>query len=172
MGLLLDLAGIALVVPVLVFVHELGHAVTAVAAGVRPAELRVGNSDPVLAIRTGGFAMRLGAIGDGDVAGYVAFDRGVRPWQALLIALGGPFASLGSACAALLVLAVFSPWPFTLITTFVIGLLMFVGNLVPYTTASGLMSDGRIVLLALRALHAPAPPADPREATSVAPPGY
>jgi hypothetical protein len=88
----------ALFSPLLVLVHELGHAVAVKVRGLPLQSLKVGDrTDLILTI--GAFRMELGRlVGDGDVGGYVLFDgRRLTPRDALAIALGGPGANLLAA---------------------------------------------------------------------------
>jgi hypothetical protein len=163
-----------------VLVHELGHLIAAVTLRHRVAELVVGDDEPLLTVRSGGFQLRLGTItGSGDTAGYVLYD-GTRatPRDAFVIALAGPLASL--AGAVITGLAVPVVWShagiaFALVAATALGLLCSVGNMVPNGEHPASWSDGRWAQVAWRALRAPTRlhvPAwiDPHEATSVPPP--
>jgi membrane-associated protease RseP (regulator of RpoE activity) len=149
-GPLVDLVAIALAIPLLVFVHELGHAAVAVLLGHPVRELRVGDNDAGLAVRWRAFTLRLGPItGERDFAGFVAYD-GTRAgaWHFLLIALAGPVASLAAGLAAGYAAIAFQSHRFALLVMLVGGLQMGVGNL------SARASDGRRVRTAWRVLRA------------------
>jgi hypothetical protein len=165
-----------------VLIHEIGHLIAAVTLRQRVAELVVGDDNPLLTVRAGGFQLRLGTItGSGDTAGYVVYD-GTRatPRDALVIALAGPFASLAGAIITGLTIPVV--WShagiaFAMVAATAFGLLCFVGNLVPSGEHPASWSDGRWAQVAWRALRTPSrsePLAwtDPHEATSVPPPGH
>jgi Zn-dependent protease len=101
-GLVLMVAGtivVPLVVPLVVLIHEAGHAIAALVLRRRVAELTVGDDDPLLTMRVGRFRVRLGAItGRGDVAGFVRYDGlGADARSTFVIALAGPMASLAGA---------------------------------------------------------------------------
>jgi membrane-associated protease RseP (regulator of RpoE activity) len=164
-----------------VLIHEIGHLIAAVTLRHRVAELVVGDGDdPLLTVRAGGFQIRLGTItGSGDTAGYVVYDgTQATPRDALIIALAGPFASLAGAVTTGVTIPVV--WShagiaFALVAATALGLLCFVGNMVPSGENPGSWSDGRWAQVAWRALRAPSRPeplawTDPHEATSVAPP--
>ena len=97
-GLVLLVAG-ATVVPLVVLIHEAGHAIAALALRRRVTELTVGDDDPVLTMHVGRFRLQLGAIkGRGDVAGFVRYDGfGADARSTFMIALAGPLASLAGA---------------------------------------------------------------------------
>jgi hypothetical protein len=100
-GLVLMVAG-TIVVPLVVLIHEAGHAIAALVLRRRVAELTVGDDDPLLTMRVGRFRVRLGAItGRGDVAGFVRYDGlGADARSTFVIALAGPMASLAGAVLA------------------------------------------------------------------------
>jgi hypothetical protein len=156
-----------LLVPVHTFVHELGHALTAWALGHRVHELRVGDDDPLVTVRSGSFVMRLGGLtGRGEYGGYVVYD-GTRAsaWHELLISAAGPVASIASGLAAGSVMIAFQSHRFVLLMGLVAGLEIGVANL------SASAPDGQSVRRSWRRVRSPEP-AEPHEATSVAPPGY
>jgi hypothetical protein len=69
---LVGLVAGAIVGPLVVLIHEAGHAIAALALRRDAAELTVGDDDPILTLRVGRFRLHLGAItGRGDVAGLV-----------------------------------------------------------------------------------------------------
>jgi Zn-dependent protease len=153
-GLLVDLAFLAVLIPALVLVHELGHALMAASLGRRVRELRVGSDDPVLTVRAGGFSMRLGAIGKATTWGYVRFDGSrAKAWHVLLIALAGPLVSLAAGVAAGAAMIAFQSHRFVLMVALVGGLQMGVDNLRPRVNASGEVSDGAVARLAWRAIR-------------------
>jgi membrane-associated protease RseP (regulator of RpoE activity) len=169
--ILFTIVGSLLTIPALVLIHELGHALTAVALGHRVRELRVGNDEAVVTMRWRAFVLRLGPqTAERRFAGYVIYDgTRARAWHVLLIALAGPLASLAGAFAAACALIAIDSHPVVLMLAVVGGLQVGTANL------SSNASDGRQVRLAWQALRAPVPPprwADPNVATSVAPPGY
>jgi hypothetical protein len=145
------------------------------------AELTVGDGNPVLTVRVGGFRLRLGAItGRGDVAGFVRSDGlGADARSTFVIALAGP---LGSLAGAVLTgaLAAWS-WPhvglsqlFALAT--VGGLMCCTGNLRASGHDPESWSDGVWVRAAWRVMRRPTPPAsaatrpEPHESTPTPPP--
>ena len=163
----------------MVLIHEAGHALAAVALRHRVEELSVGDDEPVLAMRVGGFRINLGAItGRGDVAGFVRYDgAGVSPRDWLVIAMAGPLASLAGAVVTGMAIA--WAWPsvgLTLIlsSAALTGLAQCVGNLMVTGDGPESWSDGACVRAAWREMRTPLAPAadwsDPREATSIPPP--
>jgi membrane-associated protease RseP (regulator of RpoE activity) len=164
--------GALLLLPALVFIHELGHALMAKLLGHEVRELRVGDDDTGLAVHWGGFTLRLGPItGQRDYSGYVLYDGSrARLWHVLLIALAGPVASLAAGAAAAVAMVALGSHPFILMLAMLGGIEMGLANL------SARASDGIQVRAAWRVLRNPEPPpprfADAHEATSVAPPGY
>jgi Peptidase family M50 len=88
--------------PLLIFVHELGHAVAVRARGLPLHTLRVGDGATV-AITAGNFRMELGRLlGKGDVGGYVRYDgRTASPLDVLVISLAGPAANVVGAAVSL-----------------------------------------------------------------------
>ena len=88
----------AVFVPLLVLVHELGHALAVKVRGLPLKALKAGDRSDLI-VTIGAFRMELGRlIGDGDVGGYVMSDvRCLTTRDALVIALGGPVANLAAA---------------------------------------------------------------------------
>ncbi len=170
-----------IVAPGVVLIHEAGHALAAFALRRRVAELKVGDDVPVLALRIGGFRMRLGAItGKGDVAGFIRYDGAeATARDTLAIAIAGPLASLagalvtGAAAVWAWPLAGLSPL-FALATLG--GFICCVANLRVSGDGPESWSDGVWVRAAWRVMRRPMPHApgatwsDPREGTSIAPP--
>ncbi len=149
-----------IVVPVVVLIHEAGHALVAFAVGRPVAELTVGDDEPVLTVRVGGFQLRLGAItGSGDMAGFVLYDAAqARARDTLAIAIAGPLASL--AGAVITGAAAAWAWPelwlsllFALAT--VGGLACCFGNLRVRGDGPGTWSDGVWIRAAWRTMRAP-----------------
>jgi len=147
-----------IVVPVVVLIHETGHALAAFALRRPVAELTVGNDEPVLVVRIGAFQLRLGAITDvGGLAGFVLLEGAhARPRDMLAIALAGPLASLAGALITFAV-AVWA-WPelwlsllFGLATLG--GLVLGVGNLRRHGDGPETWSDGVWVRAAWRAMR-------------------
>jgi hypothetical protein len=158
-GLVLLVAG-TVVVPLVVLIHEAGHAIAAVALRRRVAELTVGDDDPFLNMRLGGFRLRLGATtGRGDVAGFVRYDGlGADARSTFVIALAGPLASLAGAVLTG-ALAAWS-WPHVGLSLFwalatVGGLVCCVGNLLVSGHDPESWSDGVWVRAARRVMRAP-----------------
>jgi hypothetical protein len=81
--------------PLLILVHELGHAVAVRARGLPLKAMKVGDEIDVI-LTVGGFRMELGRLtGKGDVGGYVVYDgRRSTPVDVLVVALAGPAANL------------------------------------------------------------------------------
>jgi hypothetical protein len=148
-----------LVWPIVVLIHETGHALAAFALGRRVSELTVGDDEPVLTVRVGGFRLRLGALtGEGEPAGFVVHEAGERPRDTLVIALAGPIASL--AGAAVTAAATVWAWPelwlsvlFGLATFG--GIIGFVGALQVSGDRPENWSDGVWVRAAWRAMRRP-----------------
>jgi hypothetical protein len=163
--------------PLLVLVHELGHALAVRARGLPLALVKVGDTEDVI-LTVGGFRLELGRLlGQGDVGGYVLYDgRAAAPADVLVIALAGPLANLaGAAVTGWLALRVGSGpnfvLPLWLMT--ISGVWMAAANLGrrgrPGEPLS--WSDGVWVRAAWRVLRRPGPLwRDPNEGTSVAPP--
>jgi membrane-associated protease RseP (regulator of RpoE activity) len=166
-NILVQLVVAVMMIPVLVLVHELGHALAAWMLGHEVRELRVGNDSTGLAVRRRSFTLRLGPItGERGYAGYVLFDGSrAGAWHALLISLAGPVASLAAAAAAAVAMIALQSHTLALMLPFLAGLEMGLVNL------SARASDGQQVRTAWRALRSPAS-LEPNEATSVPPPGY
>ena len=175
--MLVLIAAAPIEVPLLVLIHEVGHAIAVVALRRRVAELTVGNDEPVVTVRVGEFRLRLGALtGQGDVGGFVLHDGlGAGPRAMFVIALAGPLASLAGALGTG-ALAVWS-WPHIgLSQCFVLatfgGLVGFVSNLRVSGQDPASWSDGVWVRAAWHAMRRPAPRASaatwlyPHEATS------
>jgi Zn-dependent protease len=167
--------------PLVVLIHEAGHALAALVLRRRVAELTVGDDTPVVTVRIGGFRLRLGAItGKGDAAGFIVYDGAVAgPRDTFAIALAGPLASLVGALVTCVLTAWAWPqaglsWLFGLATLG--GLICCVGNLRVSGDDPASWSDGVWVRAAWRVMRRPtpvesvAPWSDPREATSIAPP--
>jgi hypothetical protein len=180
-ALVLMAAG-TIVVPLVVLIHEAGHAIAALALRRDVAELTVGDDDPILTMRVGQVRLRLGKItGRGDVAGFVRYDGlGADARSTLVIALAGPMASLAGAVltGALAAWA----WPhagFSLFLAFATVCGLFWGC-VGSMRVSGhdpmSWSDGVWVRAAWRVMRRPTPSAsaatwsDPHESTSTPPP--
>jgi hypothetical protein len=152
------LAGVA--VPLLVLVHELGHALAVKVRGLPLQGLKVGDRSDLI-VTIGAFRLELGRLlGDGDMGGYVLYDaRRVTPRDALVIALAGP--------AANLVAALVTGWltirlageaailPFALALLTLAGLWMAFANLRPGGVAADprTWSDGLWARVAWRGRH-------------------
>jgi hypothetical protein len=170
-----------IVFPLVVLIHEAGHALAAIALRHRIAELAVGDDAPVLTLRAGGFRFRLGAItGNGHAAGFIVYD-GARacPRDTLVIALAGPVASLAGALVT--GLAAGLAWPHAALSlcfglATLGGLICCVGNLQVSGDGPESWSDGVWARAAWRVIRRPslspsgASWSDPREETSVPPP--
>jgi Zn-dependent protease len=162
--------------PLTTLIHESGHALAALAAGRRIAEVVVGDDQSLLRLRNDRFRFRLGAVtGRGHASGYVVFDGGgAKPRDVLLIALAGPLASLAGAVACCVLAAWAWPEPaltFALLMGAVAGWAACADNLRISGDGPDDWSDGVWVRGAWRAMRRPAGWADPHETTSVAPPG-
>lgn len=177
---LFGLALAAAFAPLLVLVHEAGHAVAVRLRGLPLHGLSIG-SDPILGLTVGGFRLELGRFtGKGDVGGYVAYDgRRATPVDALVIALAGPAANL--VAAVVTGWLVLTGWPekgvtFVLATLTVGGIWMALANLRLGGEAQDprTWSDGAWVRVAWRGIRAGVGGApmwrDPADAVSVPPP--
>jgi hypothetical protein len=181
-GLVLLVAG-TIMVPLVVLIHEAGHAIAALALRRRVAELSVGDDDPVLTVRVGQFRLHLGAItGRGDVAGFVRYDGlEADARSTFVIALAGPLASLAGAILTGVLAA--GSWPqaglslFSALAT-VGGLICCVGNLRVSGHDPASWSDGVWVRAAWRVMRRPTASAtaatwpDPHESTPTPPPRH
>jgi hypothetical protein len=165
--------------PLQVAIHELGHALAALAVGIRMESVRVVG---LLVTRVAG-RFRLSWTwtwkGSGYLAGQVTFvPVPVVRWRYLLVLLAGPAASLASAFlfhgawqqadAA----GVGRAWTGALLALAVAGLGVFATNAFPYSTRSGFRTDGaRAIALyreptgyeLLQRLYARAPGLRPRD---------
>jgi len=170
----------ALGAPLVVLVHELGHALAVRARGLPLHALKVGD-EPVVSITAGSFRMELGRLlGKGEVGGYVLYDgRAATPLDALVIALAGPAANLaGAAVTGWLATAMWSSgsvavmlWLVTLTGVWVAVANLRVGGEAqdPRTWSDGLWA--RVAWRGVRAGVGAAPMwRDPHEAASVPPP--
>lgn len=170
-GLAIMLAGTA-VGPLVVLIHESGHALAALALRRRLAELRVGGGAPLVTVRARGFRLRLGLIS----AGFIVYDESASdPKHTLAIALAGPLASLAGALVtgALSVRA----WPqigpsLVLAWATLVGLVCCVDSLRVSGDNPASWSDGVWFRAAWRVMRRPTPPrgttvaSDRSEATS------
>jgi len=164
--------------PLLVLVHELGHALAVKARGLPLKALKAGDRSDLI-VTIGAFRLELGRlVGDGDVGGYVMYDaRRLTTRDALVIALGGPVANLlGALVTGVLTLrmageAAILPIALGLLT--VGGVWMALANLRPAGVAADptTWTDGLWARVAWRGRHHRGPMwRDPTEETSVAPP--
>lgn len=166
----------------LVFVHEIGHAVAAQARGLPVQELVVGQSSDVV-VRAGRLTMRLGwRLGNGDVAGFVAFDSCGASWKdTMYVSLAGPLAN--ATLAAALVLATVPLEGSAAIVTWLLAadsLVLAIANLTPRgdLRQPDTVSDGLWIRKAWgdrRSFDAPTTPnadANANAAASVPPPGH
>jgi membrane-associated protease RseP (regulator of RpoE activity) len=165
--------------PVLIFVHELGHALAVKLRGLPLRQLKVGRTSNLILV-VGGFRMELGRLhGEGDLGGYVLYDgRRATARDVLVIALAGPFPNLlGALLTGWLALRCLgaAPWlPIALVVLTWLGVVMVDGNLRAKHLAGDptLWSDGLWARVAWRRRHRRGPLwPDPNEGTSIAPPG-
>ena len=177
-GSLIALALAAAATPLLIFVHELGHALAVRARGLPLKELKVGVESNVI-LTVGSFRMELGRLsGKGEVGGYVLYDgRRSTPADALVIALAGPAANLlGAVVTGWLVLGAGTNLVVILWLMTLTGVWLAAANLRasgvaqdPHTWSDGLWA--RVAWRGIRAGVGDAPMwRDPDEAVSVAPP--
>lgn len=135
--------------PLQVAIHELGHALAALAVGIRVESVRVVG---LLVQRVAG-RFRLSWTwtwkGSGDLAGQVTFvPVPVARWRYLFVLLAGPAASLASALVfhgaweRAAAASAGREWTGALLASAVAGLGMFGTNAFPYATRSGFRSDG------------------------------
>jgi membrane-associated protease RseP (regulator of RpoE activity) len=178
LGLLVGIALAMAGTPVLVFVHELGHALAVKLRGLPLRHLKVGRETDVIVV-VGGFRMELGRLaGEGDVGGYVRWDGSrATPLDVLVIALAGPLANLAGALLtgwlALRYLGATAWIPSTLALLTFGGVGMAIVNLRATGAAADptIWSDGLWVRVAWRDRHHRGPLwRDPNEATSIEPP--
>jgi hypothetical protein len=164
--------------PVLISLHELGHAIAVVARRLPLKGLKVGD-ETLVTLTAGAFRVEMGRVtGNSDVGGYVVYDgRTASPLDVLLISLAGPAASaLGVLATAWLAWATRSVGMVSLLLGLATlgGLWGSVGNLVPRRLANGWMSDGLSARGAWREMRdgVGAAPSwrDPNELTSEPPP--
>jgi hypothetical protein len=166
--------------PLVIFVHELGHALAVRARGLPLHAMRVGD-EAELTIVAGHFRMELGRLlGKGEVGGYVLYDgRAATPLDALTIALAGPAANLvGAAGTAWLATTMWSSgfvsvllWLVTVSGVWVAAANLRVAGVAddPLTWSDGLWA--RVAWRGMRAGVGAAPMwRDPHEAASVPPP--
>lgn len=164
--LLVLMAAGTILVPLVVLIHEAGHAIAALALRRDVAEMTVGDDDPVLTMRVGRVRLRLGAItGRGDAAGVVRYDAtGTDARSTFVIALAGPMASLAGAVLT----AAFAAWSWPhvgfslfLALASVGGLICCVGNLRVSGHDPASWSDGVWVRAAWRVMRRPTPSPHP-----------
>jgi Peptidase family M50 len=177
-GSLVAIALATLATPLLIFVHELGHALAVRARGLPLEAMKVGHeSDVVLTL--GGFRMEFGRLtGKGDVGGYVLYDgRRSTPADVLVIALAGPVGNL--LCAAVTGWLALGAGPSFVASLWLLtfgSVCMAVANLRVSGEMQGPVrwSDGRWARVAWRGIRAGvgAGPLwrDPHESASVPPP--
>jgi Zn-dependent protease len=150
----------ALFAPLLVLVHELGHALAVKARRLPLQGLKVGDRTD-LTVSVGAFRIELGRlVGDGDMGGYVMYDaRRVTARDALVIALAGPAANLMGAVVTgwLAVRFAGAAWSllFMLVLLTIGGAWTAVANLRPAGVAAdpSTWSDGLWVRVAWRGRH-------------------
>lgn len=155
--------------PVVTLIHELGHALAAIALGRRVEMLAVGHRDD-LRVRIGGTVLRFGRTLGGEWSGFVTLDPESEPDEVMAIAFLGPVANLVTAplfAAAAQSGATTGPMETLLWLVAAISVLTAVTNLVPRgPSADGQVSDGRLIQIAWAvhrgvALDLPAPKASP-----------
>jgi hypothetical protein len=175
-GALIGLALALLSSPLLIFAHELGHALAVKARRLPLHALGVGDRADVI-LTVGGFRIELGRLfGHGDVGGYVLYDgHRSTPRDTLVIALAGPAANLAGALLTGWLAMRFAHAapniPFTLAMMTIGGLWMALANLRQSGEDPLTWSDGVWVRAAWRVLNRPGPLwRDPNDATSAAPP--
>jgi hypothetical protein len=144
--------------PLLVLIHEFGHAAAVWLRRLPLKELQVGDTAD-LVIRTPGIRLQFGRhLGQGDVAGYISYDgEQATPVDVLVISLAGPAANLIAGGAGVLV-GVYGSfgglfelvWWLVTASSFALA----IGNLVPSGTDDpDSFSDGRWAELAWRVLR-------------------
>jgi hypothetical protein len=176
----------ALTLPVLVLVHELGHAIAALRLTTGTVRIYVGR-DPKLVGRAGRLELYFGLrLPKGGRLGVCLHPRASTPLRAMAIAVAGPLASALSAIAVLLAyLLTLSAAPSfvaltCLATLFWAGLMAVLnlgemeGKRAPKDRLHAL--DGERAKRAWRAhragvRHLPPPPREPERPGSVPPPG-
>ena len=178
----------ALVSPVLVVVHELGHALAALWRTDGRVFVRLGAKRRRWRVQSGRFAMEAGPSELALAGGFCAYNAaGISPVSSAIISIAGPVASLaGAALTAVLWQATGGVLRDVLATATLGGCFVGIINALPLTFTSSrsrpgpvIRLDGRAALDALRLndarvplyLVAPEVP-DDRHATSIPPPGH
>ena len=174
-GLIVVVALVVIVGPVVTLIHEVGHALAALALGRRVDMLAVGHHEDVT-VTIGRTVLRFGRSLDGEPAGFITLDPESSPDEVMAIALLGPVANLGTAplfAVAAQSAATSGPFESVLWWLAVVSVLAGIGNLVPRGDYGGRMSDGRLIQVAwavhrgrplpeLRVPEASEPGPDPR----------
>ena len=138
--------------PLIVLLHELGHAAAFLRTGARRVRVDLGRGEG-RAIELGPLDVALHwrvALGEGSASG----DELLTRRDAIEVAAGGPLASLVGLAAGLL-LSEATAWNVWL-EAWTLGNAIGVLNLLPFTVGTS-RSDGRLILEALDVLGAPEP---------------
>ena len=149
-GLIVVVALVVIVGPVVTLIHEVGHALAALALGRRVDMLAVGHHEDVT-VTIGRTVLRFGRSLDGEPAGFITLDPESSPDEVMAIALLGPVANLRTAplfAAAAQSAATSGPFESVLWWLAVVSLLVGIANLVPRGDHEGSMSDGGVIQLA------------------------
>jgi hypothetical protein len=136
--------------PLITLIHELGHALAALALGRSVSEFVVGHHEDVT-VTIGRTVLRFGRSSDDQPAGFVRLDPGSSPDEVLAIALLGPLANLITAplFAAAARSDGTSGWFETVLWLAAFGsIIVGLWNLIPSRGRGGGLSDGAIIQLA------------------------
>jgi hypothetical protein len=147
----------AVVGPVLIVVHELGHAFAALWRCDGPVFVRVGAKERRWSLRAGRMTMEAGPNELPLSAGFCVYDAtGISPWDEVMIAMAGPVASLlGAVATGVLWNATGGLLHDALAVATLGGITVGVVNALPLTFKETRRGDGPVLRLdGLRALEA------------------
>lgn len=144
------LGWLIVVPPVVTLIHELGHAIGALALGRRVDMLAVGHHEDVT-VTIGSTVLRFGRSLAGKPSGFITLDPEASSDEVIAIALLGPLANL--MAAPLLASLARSDATGGLLDTLlwqisVVSVIVGIANLVPRGHYGGDLSDGRLIQIA------------------------